>query len=266
MFSTCIFCHASLGANAVVEHFPVGRRLAFDPEKGRLWVVCRRCQRWNLSPLEERWEAIEECERLVRDTRLRVSTEHVGLAHLREGLELVRVGRPQRPELAAWRYGDQLGRRRRASLIQAGLGLGLLGVVVAGGAAVGVGVGGFGWMLVQAGTRIVNGSPEKVVARIPDPEGSALMAVRRKHLPHVQLAPDEGGGWALGVPRGRKRLIYLQPGLAMVLIFVGAKLAASHLIHIPVVVSLFIVSLLLDGSIVASLRKQAADHRAADIA
>jgi len=42
MFSTCIFCHGSLGANAVVEHFPVGRRLAFDSEKGRLWVVCRR--------------------------------------------------------------------------------------------------------------------------------------------------------------------------------------------------------------------------------
>lgn len=209
MFSTCIFCHGSLGANTVVEHFPVGRRLAFDSEKGRLWVVCRRCQRWNLSPLEERWEAIEECERLFRDTRLRVSTEHVGLAHLREGLELVRVGRPQRPELAAWRYGDQLGRRRRASLIQAGLGLGVLGVVVAGGAAVGVGVGGFGWMLAQMGSRIVNGSPEKVVARIPDP-GGTLVPVRRKHLPHVQLAPDDGGGWALGVPRGRKQLIYLR--------------------------------------------------------
>lgn len=30
MYSACLFCHASLGANAAIEHFPVGRRLAFD--------------------------------------------------------------------------------------------------------------------------------------------------------------------------------------------------------------------------------------------
>lgn len=36
----------------------MGRRLAFDGAKGRLWVVCRKCKRWNLTPLEERWEAI----------------------------------------------------------------------------------------------------------------------------------------------------------------------------------------------------------------
>jgi hypothetical protein len=49
-----MFCNRALGENQVVEHFPVGRRLAFDAEKGRLWVVCRRCERWNLSPIEER--------------------------------------------------------------------------------------------------------------------------------------------------------------------------------------------------------------------
>jgi hypothetical protein len=59
MHSTCTFCHAPLGANAMVEHFPVGRRLAFDADRGRLWVACAACRQWNLSPLEERWEAIE---------------------------------------------------------------------------------------------------------------------------------------------------------------------------------------------------------------
>ena len=113
MYSTCLFCNAGLGKNEVIEHFPVGRRLAFDAEKGRLWVVCRKCERWNLTPLEERWEAIEECEREFANTRRRVSTDNVGLARLPEGLELVRIGRPQRPELAAWRYGDQFGRRRK---------------------------------------------------------------------------------------------------------------------------------------------------------
>ncbi|MDQ3950778.1 MAG: hypothetical protein M3282_10575, partial [Gemmatimonadota bacterium] len=113
MYHTCLFCHGDLGANEAVERFPVGRRLAFDAAKGRLWVVCPSCARWNLTPLEERWEAIEACERLYRGTRLRASTDNVGLARLREGLELVRIGSPLRPEFAAWRYGAKFGRRRR---------------------------------------------------------------------------------------------------------------------------------------------------------
>ncbi|WP_419162375.1 hypothetical protein [Candidatus Palauibacter sp.] len=108
-----MFCKKPLGSNEVVEAFPVGRRLAFDPAKGRLWVVCRSCERWNLTPLEERWEAVETCERLFRATRIRTSTENVGLARHTEGLELVRIGEPLRPEFAAWRYGDQFRRRRR---------------------------------------------------------------------------------------------------------------------------------------------------------
>ena len=113
MYTTCMFCKKPLGANEVVESFPAGRRLAFDAAKGRLWVVCRKCERWNLTPLEERWEAVEKCEKIFRDTRIRIATENIGLARHPEGLELVRIGRPLRPEFAAWRYGDQLGRRRR---------------------------------------------------------------------------------------------------------------------------------------------------------
>ena len=135
MYTTCIFCKKSLGSNEVVEEFPVGRRLAFDPAKGRLWVVCRKCHRWNLTPLEERWEAIETCERIFRDTPLRASTENIGIARHREGLDLVRIGEPPRGEFAAWRYGSQFGtRRRRARLMVTSIGaeaLVLGGVVVA---------------------------------------------------------------------------------------------------------------------------------------
>lgn len=129
MYSTCLFCNASLGANEELEIFPVGKRLAFDAAKGRLWVICRKCERWNLTPLEERWEAVEECERRFRGTRLRVSSDNIGLARLASGLELVRVGAALRPELAAWRYGDQFSRRRRRFV------LGAVGVTVAGTAA-----------------------------------------------------------------------------------------------------------------------------------
>lgn len=56
MYSNCIFCHANLGAN----------------------------------------EAIDECERAFRATALRFSTDNIGIARLKEGTELVRVGRPRR--------------------------------------------------------------------------------------------------------------------------------------------------------------------------
>lgn len=105
-------CYAILEVNESIEEFPVGRRLAFDQAKSRLWVVCPRCCRWNLSPLEERWEAIEACERAYRETRLRAATENLGLASVGEGLELVRIGRPERPEMAAWRSGSIFARRR----------------------------------------------------------------------------------------------------------------------------------------------------------
>jgi hypothetical protein len=112
MYATCLFCHSHLGANEVIEAFPVGRRLAFDAAKGRLWAVCGACGRWNLSPADERWEAIEACEALFRATRVRVTTDQIGLARLSEGLELVRIGAPLRPEFAAWRYGTRFRRRR----------------------------------------------------------------------------------------------------------------------------------------------------------
>lgn len=96
--------------------------MAFDCGKGRLWVICGACGRWNLSGIEERWEAIEECERTFRATRLRVTTENIGLARLRSGLELVRIGAPLRPEFAAWRYGRKFGRRRLNTELIAGAG------------------------------------------------------------------------------------------------------------------------------------------------
>ena len=113
MYSTCLLCADSLGTNAVLETLPVGRRLAFDPAKGRLWVVCPGCARWNLVPFDNRLEAIDECERCFRDTRVRFSTGTIGMARMPDGTELVRIGEALRPEFAAWRYGRELLRRRR---------------------------------------------------------------------------------------------------------------------------------------------------------
>lgn len=196
MYSTCLFCNTDLGRNEALYDFPVGRRIAFDGSKGRLWVVCRRCERWNLSPLEERWEAIEQAERKFSMTRQRVSTEHIGLARLPDGSELVRIGAPQRPEFAAWRYGDQFGRRRRRRMIIAGGGLGAFGAVVAGGAVAGVSVAMFGGAIVQGFGAIVNGRPDEVVARLKT-DTAGTIHVRRRHLAESVLTPGTDAPLAL---------------------------------------------------------------------
>lgn len=196
MYSTCLFCNRDLGRNEVVERFAIGRRLAFDPAKGRLWVVCRGCERWNLTPLEERWEAIEECERLFAATRTRVSTDNVGLSRLRDGLELVRIGEARRPEFAAWRYGDQFGRRRTRQALLVGGGVAAVAGLLAGGAAAGIAVSGFGWSAASLMHHIVKGSPEKVVARVPTADG-AVLHVRRRHLAETLIQRDGSGAFAL---------------------------------------------------------------------
>jgi hypothetical protein len=136
MYATCLYCRSHLGANESVEVFQVGKRLAFDEKNGRLWVVCTSCGRWNLSPLEERYEAIETCERLFRAARMRVTTDEIGLARLADSTELVRIGQPLRPEFAAWRYGQRFVRRRLQSQLVAGS-----AAVVAGAGALAVGAG-----------------------------------------------------------------------------------------------------------------------------
>ena len=210
MYSTCLFCHGHLGTNEAIERFTVGVRLAFDPKKGRLWVVCTKCTRWNLTPIEERWEAIEECERRFRDTHVRVSTAQVGMARLREGLDLVRIGEPLRPEFAAWRYGEQLRHRRRRRLALAG-GVGMAAAavalpvavpVIAAGAAASVlggmaaagaftsflkGVSGFftpPWALMYANMKDDLLS-ERVLTHVP--AGRRVLTIRIKHLRDAEL-------------------------------------------------------------------------------
>ena len=199
MFTTCIHCNLDLGRNESFETFPVGSRLAFDAALGRLWVVCTHCARWNLSPLDERWETIEAAERRFRDSRLRVSTDNVGMARLREGLDLIRIGSPQRPEMAAWRYGDQFGKRRKRQMLITGAVVGTAAALVGGIVAAGASVGSLGGIWGNAGVRdiLVHGLPNTVVARVPLADGR-VVPVRRKHARSAVLERTvESGEFAL---------------------------------------------------------------------
>jgi hypothetical protein len=209
MYSTCLFCNAGLGANEEIEAFPVGRRLAFDGAKGRLWVVCRRCERWNLTPLEERWEAIEQCERAFRDTKLRVSTDEIGLARLHEGLELVRIGAPQRPEMAAWRYGDQFGRRRRRAILLGGAAAAAVGGFVIAGPVMGL-IGGSSALVNLFNTGYSLYQTRAVAVRVPVSGGASIALSRLEVSKAAILWEGTPRRWSLELshrptaPRGRR--------------------------------------------------------------
>ncbi|MEO8910035.1 MAG: hypothetical protein ABI408_07400 [Gemmatimonadaceae bacterium] len=207
MYSTCLFCHSELGANEAVEHFPVGRRLAFDAAKGRLWVVCRKCERWNLTPIEERWEAIEECERSFRETKLRVSTDEIGMARLGEGLELVRIGEPLRPEFAAWRYGDQFGRRRRNTIIKGTAMVAAAAAVPFVGPLLAASAGGTTMLMPQIwNLGYAMYQRTIIVARVPDKTGSLLYVRAPDVAQTVMLTPTADQPWGLRISHRAKRL------------------------------------------------------------
>jgi hypothetical protein len=146
VFSSCLVCSAPFPENDSLEHFRVGERVAYDPSKGRLWAVCRKCKRWTLAPIEERWEALDEIEKIVRDkAKLLSQTDNV--AFLKAGeLEIVRVGRADLTEEAWWRYGRQLvDRRKRHRKLTTLASVGVGAAIVLG---PGAGIGWFGgWML-----------------------------------------------------------------------------------------------------------------------
>lgn len=69
--------------------------------------------------MEDRWETIAECDALFSGAEARVSTANVGLARAGD-VELIRIGPALRDEIANWRYGPRLARRRRVVRVAAG--------------------------------------------------------------------------------------------------------------------------------------------------
>lgn len=169
-------------------------------------MICTTCARWNLSPLDERWEVIESCERLYRDATKRLSTDQVGLAKLKEGIILVRIGDPVFPEYASWRYGRHFTRRDRTALASAEAGgAAVVATLLLLGGPLAV-IGGFGipafamYKLGRIGIRRATGLHR--LGQIPLADGSTqILDVARARRARVVASP--GGGWTLAVPEYR---------------------------------------------------------------
>jgi hypothetical protein len=194
MFRSCAFCKTPFDGDGGPSGLGVGRRIAFDEWKGRLWVVCPRCSRWNLTPFDDRLERIEAIAGAARTGRIAASTEQVAL--IRWGrYDFVRVGKPLRVELATWRYGERLRNRQRermkvvVPLTIAAIGLGIAANVAAG--------GGFGvivWNIHRAvdwvylrivGSRRVSLTESPICAHC-----GSVMQLRARHMQHARVVPD----------------------------------------------------------------------------
>jgi hypothetical protein len=209
MFRSCGFCNAAFDGDGGPSGLGVGRRLAFDEWKGRLWVVCPRCSRWNLTPFDDRLERIEALARAASLGRIAASTDQVALIRW-ERYDFVRVGKPPRVELATWRYGERLRNRQRermkvvVPLTVAAIGLGIAANVAAG--------GGFGvvvWNIHRVADwlylRMVGGRKVCLVESPICARCGSLMQLRARHIQHARVVPNQHADMAviLSCPRCR---------------------------------------------------------------
>ena len=194
MYSTCAFCNAKLDGDGGPSGLGVGRRIAFDEWKGRLWVICGKCARWNLTPFDDRLERIESVARAASTGRIAASTPQIALIRS-AAYDLVRVGKPPRQELATWRYGERLAQRARerakitVPLAVAAIGIGIVANVAAGG-----GLGVIVWNLHNFTESIYVGIVGRRRVTLVEPPSCArcgtVMQLRAKHLQHSRVIPE----------------------------------------------------------------------------
>ena len=203
MYKDCLRCDAALGRNSELTRLPIGRRIAFDATRARLWVVCPSCDQWNLVPIEERWDALEECEQLALGAEARADGGGIGFARTEGGLELLRASSISDADIANARYGRRIEERQR--LLQATVAaLALLAIALgvrAAGASGSAMVGGFvaayagywlfivwrsqirGWLRVRVksgrGTTLWPWNWTRLRFAIPDPNKPPVLYVPR---------------------------------------------------------------------------------------
>ena len=95
MFTQCLVCHTPFSPNEELEYFSTSTRVAYDAVRRRLWAICRSCKRWSLAPIEERWEALEELEKVVKD-RAKLLSQTDNVAPSARWRARCRSGRPGR--------------------------------------------------------------------------------------------------------------------------------------------------------------------------
>jgi hypothetical protein len=203
MYKTCAFCNGGFDGDGGPSGLGVGRRLAFDEWKGRLWVVCPKCGRWNLTPLDDRLDRIESVARAASAGRLLASTQQVALIRW-ERYDFVRVGKPPRLEIAEWRYGERLKARQQERLkYVVPITLAAAGVMIAINAAAGGSMGVMTFQLPNIANSIYTGLVGRRRVPLSEPpicaRCGAVMELRARHIERARLVPDAKADLALMV-------------------------------------------------------------------
>jgi hypothetical protein len=191
MYRTCAFCSGVLGGDGGASGLAVGRRFAYDEWKSRAWVICQRCGRWNLTPVDTRLDTVAALERMAAGGRVAATTSQVAL--VRAGAyDVVRVGKPPRVEIAGWRYGERLKARERERLkIVVPVTAAFIGITIASNVAFG---GGMGYMMMQVprlGDSIYTGLVGNRRVNVEPPvcaHCGSIMVLRARHVQHARFS------------------------------------------------------------------------------
>lgn len=201
MYRSCAFCNGRLDGDGGPSGLGVGRRLAFDEWRGRLWVICPRCSRWNLTPLDDRLDRIEAVARAARAGRVAAASEQVALIRW-QGYDLVRVGKPRRVEFATWRYGERLRARRREQMkFVLPVTVAAVGLAVAVNLAAGGSVGVFVWNMPSIARALYTGMVGRRRLSVVEPliceRCGSVLNLRAKHVGLARVVGQAGADLAL---------------------------------------------------------------------
>lgn len=195
---TCLHCLKKLPGNDVVEAFPFGKQVAYDPAKQRLWVVCERCRRWSIAPIDddERGSTIDAFERWWRSSSAHYSTGGVGLGQFNDRFSVVRIGDATWNEFASWRYTRNLKRRNLRYWAAGAASAGVIGIWTAispvGDLAGSMGALGALWLADHF--RFWNKISKTTMCKVP--AGEARAPLREKHIMTMELVRQDSA-WAL---------------------------------------------------------------------
>ena len=190
MFTSCAFCSGELGGDGGQSGLGVGRRFAYDGWKSRAWVVCQRCTRWNLTPLDERLEVIAALDRWAAGGRVAATSEQVALVRLGP-YDVVRVGQPPRVEMATWRYGERIKARQREKMkVMVPVAIAVVGLTVAVNVAAGGSMGAFMGQIPGLANSVYTGIVGNRKIPIEPPicaRCGNVMVLRNRHVQKARL-------------------------------------------------------------------------------
>ena len=116
--NSCVACDRPFPANGELVSMPHGRRIAVDPELGRVWRICTKCGEWNLLGVEAAREAVPELRARVAAVPVADQTAVAGLVKV-GGVEILEL-RSQTGRAAENQQLRTTMVRRRANWLAAG--------------------------------------------------------------------------------------------------------------------------------------------------